>query len=324
MTYELDPEQPLDAEVRRIATELIDHAVAQIDGTKTAPHEAIHHDVHHEAVHEVRKDCKKLRGLLRLVRPAVPKLYTHENAAFRDTAASLSVLRDAEAAIETFDALIDHFRDNLDPGSLAPLRQRLEDHKAQVAAGAQALDEQLDGARTAFGAARERVPGWELPSEVTDPADDPADDAGWSLIGPGLRKTYKRGCQAMQAAYADPGVASFHEWRKRAKYLRYQVRLLRASWPRVLKATYKETKQLGDLLGDDHDLAVLEQVIEEAEALSPTNDAEQILLALAAQRSEQLRNAAYWLGSRLYAEKPKRLDRRMQCYWQAARGMKTA
>jgi len=88
MTYELDPEQPLDAEVRRIATELIDHAVAQIDGTKTAPHEAIHHDVHHEAVHEVRKDCKKLRGLLRLVRPAVPKLYTHENAAFRDTAAS--------------------------------------------------------------------------------------------------------------------------------------------------------------------------------------------------------------------------------------------
>ncbi|TQE92533.1 MAG: hypothetical protein FKY71_19905, partial [Spiribacter salinus] len=80
--------------------------------------------------------------------------------------------------------MIDHFRDNLDPGSLAPLRQRLEDHKAQVAAGAQALDEQLDGARTALGAARERVPGWELPSEITDPADDPADDAGWSLIGP--------------------------------------------------------------------------------------------------------------------------------------------
>lgn len=312
MTYELEPAQPLDAEVRRIATELIDHAIAQIDGTKAATHDAIHH----EAVHEVRKDCKKLRGLLRLVRPTVPTLYKHENAAFRDVAASLSVLRDAEAAIETFDALIDHFCDNIDPESLAPLRQRLEEHKAQVAAGAQALDEQLDLARTALVAASERVPGWELPSEVTDPADD----AGWSIIGPGLCKTYKRGRRAMQAAYAQPGVAAFHEWRKRAKYLRYQVRLLRASWPRVLKATHKETKQLGDLLGDDHDLAVLEQIIEEAEELNPTHDDEQMLLALAAQRSAQLRNAAYWLGSRLYAEKPKHLDQRMQSYWRVARG----
>ncbi|MFP4063861.1 MAG: CHAD domain-containing protein [Halochromatium sp.] len=311
MSYELEPEQPLDAEVRRIATELIDHAVAQIDGTKVPPH---------EAVHEVRKDCKKLRGLLRLLRPAVPKLYKHENAAFRDAAASLSVLRDAEAAIETFDALLNHFRDNIDPESLAPLRHRLEDHKARVATGAQALDEQLDRARTALVAARERVPAWELPSA----ARDAGDDAGWSLIGPGLRKTYKRGRWAMQAAYAEPAVAAFHEWRKRAKYLRYQVRLLHASWPRVLNATHKETKYLGDLLGDDHDLAMLEQVIEEAEELSPTHDSEQILLALAAQRSEQLRSAAYWLGSRLYAEKPKAFDRRMQCYWQAARGLSAA
>ncbi|MEA3641208.1 MAG: CHAD domain-containing protein [Lamprobacter sp.] len=306
MTYELDPAQPLDAEVRRIATERIDHAVAQIDDAKTAPH---------AAVHEVRKDCKKLRALLRLVRPAVPTLYKDENAAFREIAASLSVLRDAEAAIETFDALIDPFRDHLNPASLAPLRHRLEDHKAQIAAGAQALDEQLEAARTALLAARKRVPGWALPSE----ASEPGEEAGWSLLGPGLRKTYKRGRGAIQAADAQPSVATFHEWRKRAKYLRYQVRLLRASWPRVLKATYKETKQLGDLLGDDHDLAVLEQVIEEAEALNPSHDAEQLLLALAAQRSEQLRKAAMWLGSRLYAEKPKRLERRMRCYWRMAR-----
>lgn len=308
MAYELDPAQPLDAEFRRIATDLLDHAVEQIDGADADPHEAIH---------EVRKDCKKLRGLLRLIRPAVPRLYKHENAAVRDAAASLSVLRDAEAAIETYDALIDHFRSNIDPESLAPLRQRLEDHKEEVAAGAQALDEQLDLARTALVAARERVPQWELPSEL-------GDHGGWSLIGPGLRKTYKRGRRGMQEAYAKPSVAVFHEWRKRAKYLRYQLRLVRAGWPRVLKATHKEVKGLGDLLGDDHDLAVLGQIIEEAEALSPTDDLEQILLALAAQRSEQLRNAAYWLGSRLYAEKPKHLDRRMQCYWQAARGQTAA
>ncbi|WP_462323064.1 CHAD domain-containing protein [Halochromatium sp.] len=305
MAYELDPEQPLDAEIRRIATDLLDHALAQIDSAEDAPH---------EAVHEVRKDCKKLRGLLRLVRPAAPELYEQENAAFRDAAASLSVLRDAEAAIETFDALIDHFRDNLDPDALALLRQRLEDHKASVAAGSEPLGDQLALTRAALVAARERVPDWGFPSEA-------ADDAGWALIGPGLRKTYKRGYRAMHAAYAEPSVTAFHEWRKRAKYLRYQLRLVRAGWPRVLKAMHREVKDLGDLLGDDHDLAVLEQIIEEAGELNPTHDDEQILLALAAQRSAQLRKAAYWLGWRLYAEKPKHLDRRMQRYWQAARAV---
>ncbi|WPL18392.1 hypothetical protein Thiowin_03463 [Thiorhodovibrio winogradskyi] len=309
MAYELDPAQPLDAEVRRIAINLIDHALAQIEAAEAAPH---------EAVHEVRKDCKKLRGLLRLIRPAVPSLYKQENAVFRDAAAALSGLRDAEAAIETFDALIDHFRANLDPESLAPLRQGFEDHKASVAAGAQALDEQLDLARTALVAARERVPEWVLPTDRAHA--DAHGEAGWSLIGAGLHKTYQRGRRAMQDAYAQPSVAAFHEWRKRAKYLRYHLRLVRAAWPRVLKATYKEAKHLGDLLGDDHDLAVLEQLIDQADAFSPNRDPEQILLALSAQRSAQLREAAHGLGSRLYAEKPKQLDRRLQCYWQAARG----
>ncbi len=304
MTYALDPTQPLAVEVPRVATELIDHALASIDDAEAAPH---------VAVHEVRKDCKKLRGLLRLIRPAVPGLYKHENAAFRDAAASLSALRDAEAAIETFDALVDHFRANLDTASLAPLRQRLEGHRAQVAAGSQSLTEQLALTHTALVGARERVPDWALPSEF-------ADDAGWSLIGPGLRKTYKRGYRAMHKAYAEPSVAAFHEWRKRAKYLRYQLRLVRAAWPPVLKATHKEAKRLGDLLGDDHDLAVLEQVIQDAEELSRGNGREQILLALAAQRSQQLRDAADELGSRLYAEQPKQLDRRLQICWQAARG----
>jgi CHAD domain-containing protein len=310
MAYELDPTQPVDAETRRIALALIDHAIAQIDGAESGAD---------EAVHEVRKDCKKLRGLLRLVRPAAPALYKRENRTFRDAAAGLSMLRDAEAALETFDALIAHFEANLDPEPLLPLREGLEAHKAATAAAGRDLEVQLGETRGLLRAARERVPEWDLPAEASA-----SDDAGWSLLGSGLRKTYRRGHRAMRQAYAEPGVAVFHEWRKRAKYLRYQVRLLRPAWPHLLKPLHQEVKRLGDWLGDDHDLAVLEQVLHEAEALSPANDPEQILLALAAQRSTQLRDDAYWLGRRLYAEKPKHLERRMQRYWQAARGLASA
>lgn len=64
----------------------------------------------------------------------------------------------------------------------------------------------------------------------------------------------------------------------------------------------------------------LEQMLHQADGLDPAGGGEQFLLALAAQRSEQLRADAYRLGRRLYAEKPKHLDRRIQRYWAVARG----
>jgi hypothetical protein len=37
------------------------------------------------------------------------------------------------------------------------------------------------------------------------------------------------------------------------------------------------------------------------------------------QRSIQLRDQAYWLGRRIYAEKPKAFRKRIGRYWDAAR-----
>ena len=55
-------------------------------------------------VHDVRKRCKKVRGLLRLVRPGLGPDYRRANADVRDAARELSSLRDA----------------HVDPGGLRP------------------------------------------------------------------------------------------------------------------------------------------------------------------------------------------------------------
>jgi hypothetical protein len=62
-------------------------------------------------------------------------------------------------------------------------------------------------------------------------------------------------------------------------------------------------------------------VIDKAPELDPDNSPEQLLFALSAQRSKQLRETAYWLGLRLYAEKPKHLDKRLRRYWEAGQGL---
>ena len=70
-----------------------------------------------EAVHEARKDLKKLRSALKLVRPVLgEKAYRRENERFRDVARELSDVRDAQVRAETVEGLAQRFPDDAPPG----------------------------------------------------------------------------------------------------------------------------------------------------------------------------------------------------------------
>jgi hypothetical protein len=84
IAYRIPPDEYPETVLRRIAREEIGAAIEDIDSAADL----------HEAVHEVRKRLKRIRGLLRLFRPAFPA-YFAENAWFRDEAARLSELGDA-------------------------------------------------------------------------------------------------------------------------------------------------------------------------------------------------------------------------------------
>ncbi len=145
----------------------------------------------------------------------------------------------------------------------------------------------------------------------------PVEGDCWKLVGGEVKRAYRRGRRAMAATAADPSEESFHEWRKRAKDLWYQLRLLGPAWSGPLSAVAEEAHRLTDLLGDHHDLAVLREDLherqlgeEETRALEAAIDA----------RQAQLAGEALDRGRRLYAERPKAYGRRLRRYWEAWRG----
>lgn len=329
MRFQLDPQQHPDTTLRRIGGALIDDAAAQVDDPKVPTD---------EAVHEARKDMKKLRGLLRLVRPAAPDLYKAENRALRDAAAHLAVVRDADAALETFDLVLRRAQPESDEGAkfaaafgteaerpslhhdaepmeLSSVRASLVAYRDEVHAGASDVQERLAKFRTRMQEARARVDDWQLPYP-----DKLAQD--FDLLGPGLAKTYKRGRKAMQRAYKVPSVDAFHDWRKRTKYLGYHLRLLQPAWPKLLKAKREAVKELQSLLGDDHDLAVLAELLrtlrKNGQQASPSSEAELALNSEMRRQSELLRRRARGLGEIIYVERPKSLRRRLGAYWRQA------
>ena len=97
MRFRFKPsDETVEAGFRRIASETLDDALGLLRD-RDLPTAQI--------VHRVRRHCKAMRGLLRIVRPVFPA-YQAENVIFRDVAASLSAARDSVVLVEALDGLI--------------------------------------------------------------------------------------------------------------------------------------------------------------------------------------------------------------------------
>jgi CHAD domain-containing protein len=258
-----------------------------------------------KAVHEARKDMKKLRATLKLVRPVLgDDAYDRENGRYRDAARRLSDVRDAQVRAETVDALAERFTDDPPPGGWWNVRALLAGDDAPG-------DGELEAVRERAADEIERG------DEAID--DWPLDHDGFELLRPGLRRAYSRGRKRYREAREDPTDEALHEWRKRAKDLWYHLRLVRRGWPEVMETTADEAHELSDRLGDDHDLVVLVSHLDDAD-VTLTADQRKHLRKLAAKRREELQEEAFCYGERLYAEKPKRFVDRIESYWATIKG----
>lgn len=278
---------------RRIATEILDKAIRQVDKLNDAP-AGPDND---ETIHQLRKGCKKLRGLYRLVRPGFGG-YARENAAIRDAAAGLSSARDAEVLVATFDALMDKAAPA--PQAVAAFREKLEARRKELARGNRAAAA-LAEFRDAMAAARKRSRRWRL------------EEDGFDALAGGLEASYARARKAMRGARKDPSPETFHEWRKRAKDHWYHARLLSPIWPELMDTHVRLAEDLGELLGFHHDLCVFREAIP---ALVDGDEAAATFLADLAQRREaEVAVDCLALGARLLAEKPAALAERWRAYW---------
>ena len=66
MAFRLEHSEPIGVGVQRVTAERLDDGMLRLERLATAGPSEVE-----KTVHEVRKRCKELRGLLRLVRPAL-------------------------------------------------------------------------------------------------------------------------------------------------------------------------------------------------------------------------------------------------------------
>jgi CHAD domain-containing protein len=122
----------------------------------------------------------------------------------------------------------------------------------------------------------------------------------------GMKKTYRQGRAAFGAALRQPAPETLHEWRKQVKYLSNQASLVRSLFGAKLKKIRRRSRELELLLGQDHDLVLLEMKLDElhGKGLLADDAVRGVFKGRIYRRRENLQAASYGLGKRLYRRSP--------------------
>ncbi len=240
MTMPRRPATGKAAAVREIVSGHVANALEALRDTAQAPG---------AAVHLARKELKRARAGLRLLRAAVGRaVYRRENAALRDAARPLSRVRDAEVMLGTVTAIGE---DKNPPGVRAVLL-RLR----------RALLEEQRQARTEFAEKRQLT---DITQRLQKARDRVARlrlrHCAGSTLATGFARIYRTGRGALRQAQAEAGDAALHELRKQIKYLGAAMKILDAAGISGVDKRIERADAIAELLGDDHDLAVLQSRI---------------------------------------------------------------
>ena len=295
------PDEPLPTAVRRITVDLLGKAIVDL-----RPKDRESFD---PGVHSARKRIKRLRGILRLVRDDIGyRAYREENVMLRNTARTLSAVRDAWVLVDTLRTLRERYADLLDDSTFAtPERWLMSRHleRHELVTG-----QVVTNAIVSLGTARARFAGFPVEGIIQN---------DFAALASGIERVYERGHRGFKRASSTRDVHDLHEWRKRVKYLRYQMEALTPMYPTLIGSTAEGLDELGELLGDDHDLAVLADTILDHPESCRDERERWMLIALIHERRANLQAEALGIGSALYVEKPEAFVDRIGAYWAAGR-----
>jgi len=296
MAYRVKFGANLEKDVRRLLSAQIGRAVAQLSGLTDGA----------SAVHETRKSLKRCRAILRLARPGLSKsAFTTEDHALRAIGRILSQERDREVMTHTLG--------RLSAGSRSPA-EKLAVAAVDTAFGTIRLngvsqDDTESDVRLAFSMLQ------QADRSVRKLAVSPA---RIETLAAGFARTYTEARRAMRTAYRTGQDETFHAFRKLVQHHWRHLQLLSPAWQELFEVRIAAARQLAQILGDDHDLAVLAAHLSENDMRSLDTVSRDTVTALARAEQARLRAEARPLAGRLFAQSPRDMERLVVKLWPAA------
>ncbi|HRY07419.1 MAG TPA: CHAD domain-containing protein [Hyphomicrobiaceae bacterium] len=307
MAYRLKFNEPLGKGWRRIVREQVELAQEQLGSG---------HNVD-GAVHETRKAMKRVRALLKLLRPGLSSSdYSRENKRYRDIARLLSGARDHAVLMATAETLAKETVGEARAATQAFVARIADDAMSEARdIKPQTVD---DGAHNKAARVREAVAALEAAAKSLEKLH--FKENSFAVVRAGIARSYRDARADMKEAFKSGVDEDFHAWRKSVQAHWRHILLIDRAWPDLFAARAELAKEISELLGVDHDLFVL--IGRAMSLMGPADEAgREAMVGAARARQHELRKQLEIKGATLFAEPTSRFVASVDVYWRAA--MKT-
>jgi len=295
MSYRLDPALPMSEALRCVALAELDIAHTSLASEADR----------HTGVHSARKCFKRLRSLLLIAHPGMPEpVFSNLTARVSSIGKGLAAARDAQALLDAVDKLERNTAPGSGEGPIQSIRGWLNKRR-------QAAEQNLEHS-TASEAKRRLL---ELRPAFTGLAVYPDD---FSPLAKGLERCYRATRKSFKVAFDTHKAEEIHEWRKGVQHHWRQMQLLTPCWPSELSARADAARALSQLLGDDHDIAMLMHLVSTPTMTFGSPEETADFVKRCRKRHKALRREAKVRGDRLFVEKARPFTARIHAYWTTA------
>jgi CHAD domain-containing protein len=289
MTFALRSGESISKGLKRSLVSDLKRALREVDALNSEGH-----------IHELRKRIKRMRALLRLVHQNIGSQAFHcVDARLQKAGKQLAELRDAEVSLTTLEGLKNDRVVRIQPKAVQTLLEQLATRHKAALIRLLGHKHRIRHIKQRLKESKRDVGRWKLGS-------------GWQLIQAGIIATYNTSQNCLANAIADPSIEKLHSWRKEVKCLWHQMQFIHALHGRRVSRLEKRLHDLATALGDDHDLAILAQVvIDNREEVDISSCA--LSFATAAKKKRlKLQEQAFTLGRHLFQQSSEGFDRHLR------------
>jgi len=300
MAFRIRPSEPFSREFRSIAETQLGRAIELLEEEPDGPHKAIH---------DARKRFKRVRALYRLIEPDAKTFRRSENARIRDVAKSLAAVRDATALVETTEYLVGDAVSAEEIAALTFASNALIARRDRIITDETDLEDKIAAAIEQCHAAIDAL----LALDLSDNARKMA-----KCLGKAWHKQHNSAVSALSACHKEPEADVFHELRKAGQIYWMHLSLLQDIWPSAMRAKHDDAKALVEILGHEHDLSVLTQLINEQPELFGDGDTMARLLGAVIAKQQALRQQALAMADTVFAQDGEQESRIITLLWRTA------
>lgn len=295
MAFSIVLNGPLDPIIREAGVKQLRKARKALQSAGTAAQD----------IHDARRALKRFRALLHLTAPAMADGdFQRFDRGASAAAKVFAATRDVHVMMETATRLAALDGEAAPPPLVAALKSRLRMKREQAETNlhdrsAREAVARLETLARQFGKVKLGI-------------------KGFATLADGYARVCGKAREAMERARETGADGDHHRWRKSVQRHWRHLQFLEPVWPAMLQPQINLAHELADTLGEDNDLATLKALVEREQALIGRDAPIEPFTALCRREQDRLRECAYRLGRRLFAEKPKAARRRLRAYWETA------